>query len=194
MNGAVNFARTPQQRRRARELRFYRWLAGAALLGILPALALAWRIDLHRGSLDAANRLLEEELRALQPQLEQAALAARAIAAMQTRLNALGRQELRRAQAVRLLLAAATAASSDIALTRIALQQRRAELRGHAGQARAVQAFAEALANAGLEGVAIGDLRVMNKDDKEAEAGGYEFSLWLPLPGDEPAAGAGGAR
>lgn len=178
-----DFAVAPEQRRRDGELRFYRQLACAALLGVLPVIALGWRIDRHTDSLAAANRLLEAELQALQPQLAQAAAARRSIGAMQGRLDGLERQAAQRAQAARLLRGAALAAPLRGRLERIALRAQQAELRGYAGRAQDVQAYAEALAQAGLEGIAIQELRTGGGNAEQAR---YGFTLALPLPGAQP--------
>lgn len=177
-----DFAVPPEQRRRARERAFYRRLAGAALLGALPVAALGWRIDAQTSALAAANRVLEAELQALRPQLEQAAAARLAISAMQTRLTGLERQAARRAQAVRLLRGAAAAAPLAGQLERIALRARHAELHGHAQRTPDVQAYAEALALAGLDGVAIQELHA----GKDGAADGYAFTLSVPLPATAP--------
>jgi hypothetical protein len=73
----------------------------------------------------------------------------------------------------------------EIALYRITLHTHKAELRGHAADVRDIQAYADALRHAGLEQVAIGDLRTT---DQHAGGGRYDFTLSLPqLP-------AGGQR
>ncbi|MBP0600099.1 pilus assembly protein [Herbaspirillum sp. LeCh32-8] len=181
MKSGFDFSRTPGQRRRAREHRFYRHLAGAALLGVLPVLALGWRIDRHSEHLEAGNLLLAAELQALQPQQQQAGSAREHIAALQTRLSGLNALEQRRMQAARLLRASARAAMPSARLYRIALLDQRAELRGHAGETREVQAFAEALSHAGLDGVAVQDLRIAKGGDAPGEQGRYDFTLAAPL-------------
>lgn len=179
MNLRFDFACTPEQRHRARELSFYRQLACAAVLGVLPVLALAWRIDTRTASLDAANRLLAAELQAQQPYVQQAAQARQHIAAMQARLAILDAQAAHRMHAARLLRAAGAAARPEARLYRIALQTWRAELRGHAEQTHDIQAFADTLAQAGLDGVAIQDLRIAASGSADAR---YDFALWAPLP------------
>lgn len=182
---ALNFALSPALRRRERERMFYRWLAYAAALGMLPVLALAMRIDTQTDVLGIANRLLNEELQTLQPQLEQLAASKSNIADMRSRLETLRQQASLRAQAAALLRAASAAAMPEIRLYRIALQTHKGELQGHAADMRDVQAYADALRHAGLEQVAIGDLRTTGK---HADGERYEFTLSLPqLP-------AGGQR
>ncbi|WP_061286658.1 hypothetical protein [Herbaspirillum chlorophenolicum] len=186
---APNFALSPSQRLRERELSFYRWLAFSALLGVLPVLALAVRIDAQTDSIGMANRLLNNELQTLQPQLDQLASSKARIADIQSRLAALNRQAALRTQAASLLRAASVAAIPEIRLYRIALQPRAGELRGHAGDVRDIHAYANALRHAGMEPVSIQDMRIM---DKNAGNGRYDFTLSLPLSlpqlrGDEPA-------
>ncbi|WP_343584055.1 pilus assembly protein [Herbaspirillum sp.] len=184
---SLNFALSPLQRRRARERTFYRWLAFAASLGILPVLALAMRIDAHTSGIGTANRLLQQELQALQPQLEQLAASQRNIAHMQSRLATLDRQAILRAQAASLLRAASSAARPEIRLYRIALQTGVGELRGHAAEMRDVQAYAEALRQAGMEGATLHELRAL---ETHSGGGRYDFTLSLPLtlpPLDGPA-------
>lgn len=182
---ALDFTLPPAQRRRGRERLFYRWLVYAALLGMLPALALALRIDAQTSGLGIANRLLNQELQTLQPQLEQLAASKSNIADMQSRLEILRQQAIHRAQAASLLRAASAAAMPEITLYRITLHTHKAELRGHAADVRDIQAYADALRHAGLEQVAIGDLRTT---DRHAGGGRYDFTLSLPqLP-------AGGQR
>ncbi|WP_432239958.1 PilN domain-containing protein [Herbaspirillum robiniae] len=183
MRTGFDFCRPPEQRRRARELSFYRWLACAALLGVMPVLALAWRIDSHTTGIERANRLLASELQALQPQLASTAEARLRIAAAQTRLQALEQLAARRRQAARLLRATARASSPHARLQRIALQTQRAELRGHANLPAEVQAFTEALLHAGLDNVSLQDMRMAGKN---AADGRYEFTLSAPLPSPIP--------
>ena len=188
-----NFSLPPYQRLRERELSFYRWLAFSALIGVLPVLALAVRIDAQTDSIGMANRLLNNELQTLQPQLDQLASSKARIADMQSRLATLSRQATLRAQAASLLRAASVAAIPEIRLYRIALQPRAGELRGHAGDVRDIHAYANALLQAGMDRVAIQDLRIM---DKNADNGRYDFTLSLPLSlpqlrGDGPADASG---
>ncbi|TQK09174.1 Tfp pilus assembly protein PilN [Herbaspirillum sp. SJZ130] len=173
-----NFALPPPRRRRARELSFYRWLACSALLGILPVLALAMRIDGQTDGIGMANRLLAAELHTLQPQLDQRAASQSRIAHMQSRLATLNDQAALRARAASLLRAASAAALPEIRLYRIALQPRAGELRGHAADVRDIQAYANALLHAGMERVAIQDLRAT---DRHADDGRYDFTLSLPF-------------
>lgn len=174
---ALNFALSPTQRRRGRERLFYRWLAYAVLLGMLPVLILAMRIDAHTSGLGIANRLLNQELQTLQPQLEQLAASKSNIADLQSRLEILRQKASLRAQAAALLRAASAAAMPEIRLYRIVLQTDKGELRGHAADVRDIQAYADALRHAGLEQVTIGDLRIT---DKHAGGGRYDFALSLP--------------
>lgn len=175
-----DFAAPPEQRRRACELRFYRQLAGAVLLGALPVLALGWRIDTRTDAVTAANRVLDAELQVLRPSLAQAQAARQAIAAAQIRLAHLDRQAVRGAQAVQLLRGAALAPALQGRLERIALRARHAELRGYATSAPELQAYADALAHTGLDGIAIQDLK------KEADAGAYAFTLSVRLSSARP--------
>ncbi|WDZ95556.1 pilus assembly protein [Herbaspirillum sp. WKF16] len=173
-----DFSASPEQRRRRREQRFYRQLACAAVLGALPVLALSWRIDARTAALAAANRVLDAELHILRPQLAQALAARQAIATMQARLDGLDRQAARRAQAARLLRRASLAMPLQGRLERIALRAGDAELRGYASATSDVQAYAEALARAGLDGIAIRDL----KKDGDAAQRRYAFTLSVRLP------------
>lgn len=185
MTARLDFAFPPELRRRARERAFHRQLACAALLGVLPVLALVWRIDRHADNLAAGNRQLMAELQSLQPQLAQASNTRQRIADMQSRIAGLDALALRRAQAARLLRASARAALPSARLYRIALHAQRAELRGHAMQTQEVQAFAEALSHAGLEGVSVQDLRIA---DAPSGQGHYDFTLSAPLLQSTPAA------
>ncbi|KAF1047702.1 MAG: hypothetical protein GAK35_00517 [Herbaspirillum frisingense] len=180
MTTGFDFSRTPEQRRRARELRFYRQAAGAALLGVMLAAGPALRMLAHTSGLEEANRLLAAQLQALQPRLDQAAAARQHIAGLRTRLAALDAQSERRMQAARMLGATATATVPDTRLYRIAIRTGDAELRGRAAGTPQVLAFSAALAEAGLDGVAIRDLRANDQSGGEDDER-YDFSLSIPL-------------
>ncbi|HZG20416.1 MAG TPA: pilus assembly protein [Herbaspirillum sp.] len=185
MKPPFDFSRTPRQRRRQRELEFYRRLAAAALLGCLLAALPGLRVAWHTASLRQANALLTEELQTLAPQVQQAGALRTRLASLDKQLKGQEQLARQRRQASLLLRAAAQASSGQTRLQRIVLQPERGELRGHATSAQAVQEFATAVAAAGLEQAALQELH--------AEDGGYAFSLLIPLPltqpGPDPARG-----
>ncbi|MBV8625573.1 MAG: pilus assembly protein [Herbaspirillum sp.] len=179
MTARIDFLHLPGQRRRARELAFYGWLATAALLGSLLAGLLALRLHLHTRDLLAANALLDGQLRALAPQV-QASNALRAdIIQLEKRSAALRQLEQQRGQAVHLLRGLASASDTGIRLQRITLRDGRAELSGQAPAMQAIQDYAGALSGAGLEGAVLHDLHADLQPDAED---GYAFSLAIPLP------------
>ncbi|QNB09230.1 pilus assembly protein [Herbaspirillum frisingense] len=177
---SFDFSRTPQQRRRQRELGFYRWLAVAALLGCLIAAVPGLRVWWHTASLQQANAMLTQALQKMAPQVQQTSALRARIEALNTQVSAQEQLARRRQQAIQLLRGAAQAGNPQTRLQRVMLQAGRAELRGHAATAQAVQEYAAALTGAGLDGATLNDLH--------AEDRGYAFSIVIHLA--SPAANA----
>ncbi|MBG7620795.1 pilus assembly protein [Herbaspirillum sp. AP02] len=173
MKPSFDFSRTPQQRRRQRERDFYRWLGAAALLGCLIAAVPGLRVWWHTSSLHQANALLTQELQTLAAQVQQTSALRARIDALNKQISAQEQLARRRQQAILLLRGAAQAGNPQTRLQRVVLQAERAELRGHATTAQAVQDYATALSGAGLDGATLNDLH--------AEEGGYAFSVVIPL-------------
>ena len=178
MTARVDFLDLPGQRRRARELAFYGWLAAAALLGSLLAGLLTLRLHLHTRDLLAANALLDGQLRSLAPQVQASNALRTDITQLEKRNTTLRQLEQQRSQAAHLLRGLAMASDSGIRLQRVTLRDGRAELSGQAPAMQAIQDYAGALSGAGLEGAVLHDLHADLQPDVKDN---YAFRLAIPL-------------
>jgi Tfp pilus assembly protein PilN len=195
VNSEHDFSRSPRQRQRRREVRFYCALGSAAAFAVAAVMLHGCTIGRDSARLQAATRMLQTELQQLQSQLKQVQALETEIVTQRQHLDLQFAQATQRTFAPLALHALATISPAHIRLHQVTVRNDTAEIRGAAGGQQQLQELVDTLKRSGLGQVR---LKEMQQGGPPAHPGNpplrYSFTLMLsaaqaqaPAPAPAPA-------